>query len=95
MNRWQEIYCKTYYKGKLPMTKVGKEELELLGKVQDEVVVHFPTFVSPIESQCSEAHVEKYIVVEDNGNMSEGTINVAILAGNLKLWTDRGYLIEY
>ena len=95
MNKWQQLYCDTYHNGKLPRSKVEKEELALLGNVKDKVVIHFPKFDSPIKSQCSEAHSETYIVTENKGNMPEGIINALVLAGNLKLWTDRCYLIEY
>lgn len=95
MNKWQEYFLKEYYNGKKPRDKVGKLELELLGQVREKVTIHFPKFESPIESQCHEAHSETFTVTEDDCNMPEGIISVSVLAGNLRLWTSRGYEIEY
>ena len=35
MNKWQKVYCEKHYNGKTPRTKVGKEEIELLGKIKE------------------------------------------------------------
>ena len=93
MNRWQEYYLNRLYDGKNPRSKQGKRELELLGNCKERVTVHFPDFYSP--RGFKPAHVETYRIVEDGCDMPNGIIDVLVLAGNLTLWTDRGYRIDY
>ena len=95
MNKWQKRYVESLYGGKMPRSKVGKAELELLGNVKESVTIHFPDFNSPVKSQCSPAHDETYKVTLDECDMPKGLISVQVLAGNLLLWTERGYKIDY
>ena len=45
MNEYQKKYLDIYYDGKQPRSKVGKEELALLGNLRsDKIRVHFPEF---------------------------------------------------
>lgn len=82
MNKWQKIYCETYYNGKLPRTNKGKAEYEMLGLIKDAVIVHFPDGPQTLR------------VTEDDCNIPEGRISVRVLASNLTLWQDRGYKIQ-
>ncbi len=93
LNKWQQHYIDTYYDGKMPRSKNGKRELDLLGNVKDAVTVHFPDF-NGIHGLIP-AHTEKLRVELDKSNIPEGIISVEVLAGNLTLWTDRGYQIDY
>ena len=89
MNKHQMKYLDIYYDGKKPRDKAGKEELALLGNLRgDRVRVHFPDFPG------KPAHAEEYFISEEC-NVPEGKINVEVLSGNLRLWTSRGYKIEY
>ena len=87
MNKWQEKYCEEYYDGKMPRSKQGKYEFELLGKIKDTVTVEFPEF------NGKSAHAETYTVTEDDCNIPEGKISVCVLASNLTLWLSRGQKI--
>ena len=78
MNKWQTIYCNTYYNGKKPNTKVGKQEFELLAQVKSEVTVEFSD------------QIETYKVTETKDDMPNGLISVCTLSGNLRLWLYRG-----
>ena len=91
MNKWQQIYCDIYHKGKMPRGKAGKQAVDLLGKVKSQITVEFPDFngIHGFEP----AHTETYIVTENECNMPEGKISVSALAGNLSLWLDRGYVV--
>ena len=93
MNRWQEHYISTVCGGKIPRTRHEKRKLELLGNVAESVTVHFPDFngIHGFET----AHTETFRIELDDCNMPDGIINVRVLAGNLMLWTDRGYTIDY
>ena len=93
LNKWQKHYIDTIYNGRAPRSKAGKRELELLGKVKETVTVHFPDFngIHGLEP----AHTETYRVELDKCNMPKGIIRVDVLAGNLALWTERGYAIDY
>ena len=93
MNEYQKKYLDIYYDGKQPRSKVGKEELALLGNLRsDKIRVHFPEF-NGINGLIP-AHSEEYRIT-DECNMPEGKINVETLASNLRLWTFRGHKIEY
>lgn len=93
LNKWQKHYINTLYEGKMPRSKCGKRQLELLGYVNESITVHFPDF-NGIHGLVP-AHEETYRVELDDCNMPEGVISVEALSGNLELWTDRGYAIEY
>ena len=95
MNKWQKIYCDTYYNGKKPRSKQGKHEFELLGKITTSITVHFPAFQSPIPSQCSPARTETYVLDETTINVPKGIVNPQFIAGNLALWESRDYQIDY
>lgn len=92
MNKWQEVYVNTYYDGKKPRTKIGKEQFELLGLMKSKVIVHFPDFNGA--NGFIPAHTEEYIITEDDCDMPNGKISVSVLSGNLTLWKSRGYKIE-
>ena len=87
MNRWQKVYCDTYYKGKLPRSKQGKEDMRLLEQIKDTVTVEFPDFGS------TTAHTETYVVTEDECDIPNGKISVTVLISNLNLWLFRGYKV--
>ena len=91
MNKWQQIYCDTYFGGKTPRTKSGKHAIELLGKIKSQVTVEFPDFHGI--SGFKPAHKEIYVVTENECNMTAGKISVSVLASNLSLWNDRGYKV--
>ena len=44
MNKWQKIYCDTYYNGKYPRSKEGKNAMKLLEQIKDKVLVDKPDF---------------------------------------------------
>ena len=92
MNEWQRKYVDTYYNGKKPRSKVGKEQFELLGQVKNNIIVHFPDFNGA--NGFIPAHTEAYEVCLEECNMPEGKISVEILSSNLTLWLSRGYKIE-
>lgn len=92
MNEWQKKYCDEYYNGKKPRSKVGLREFDLLGKVKNYVIVEFPEF-SGVNGVVP-AHTETYKVTLDDCNMPEGKISACVLAGNLSLWTSRGYSVK-
>ena len=93
-NRWQKYYRNTLYGGRMPGSKTGKTEYELLGNVRKTVTVHFPERVLPTGKTEPERD-EKYTVTLDDCNMPEGRISVEVLSANLTLWTLRGYGITY
>ena len=82
MNRWQEVYCNEYHNGKMPRTKQGKADVELLGKVKSQVRVEFPD------------RTETLIVTENDCDIPNGKISVSVLISNLNLWLSRGYKIS-
>lgn len=82
MNRWQEVYCNEYHNGKMPRTKQGKSDVELLGKIKSQVRVEFPD------------KTETLIVTEDDCDIPNGKISVSVLISNLNLWLSRGYKIS-
>ena len=43
MNKWQKIYCETYYEGKMPRTKHGKWAMDILSQMGNKVIVHLPS----------------------------------------------------
>ena len=89
MNKYQQRYLDIYYDGKKPRDKGGKEELALLGNLKsNHIRVHFPDF------KATPAHAEEYHIT-DKCNMPERMIDVETLSSNLRLWTSRGYEIEY
>lgn len=89
MNRWQQVYCDTYYEGKMPRTKAGKATFELLGKIKDQITVKFPDFNGL--RGFEPAHTETYVVTENECNMPAGKISVSALSVNLPFWLERGY----
>ena len=91
MNHWQEVYLSSYG-GKMPRSKAGKTEYELLEKVKGEVVVHFPDFTGI--NGFEPAHTEVYSVTANDCDMPNGRISVAALASNLILWLSRGYHVS-
>ena len=92
-NRWQEYYRNTLYEGKVPRSNAGKEEYGLLGNVGESVTVHFPDFNGA--NGFKPGHTDTYVVTLDNCNIPAGLISVQVLAANLRLWAERGYMIEY
>lgn len=78
MNKWQKKYCDEYYKGKMPRSKQGKADVELLGTIKDEVTVYFPD------------RTETLVVTEDECDIPNGKISVLVLVSNLNLWLSRG-----
>ena len=92
MNKWQKIYCETYYGGKMPKTKHGKWAMNILSQIGNGITVHFPDF-NGIHG-FKPAHVETYIVTENELDLPNGKISVTNLVSNLELWISRGYKIE-
>ena len=88
MNKWQQVYCDTYYKGKMPRSKQGKADVELLGKIKSQVRVEFPEFNN------EPARTETYIVTENECDIPNKKISVSVLVSNLNLWLSRGYKIS-
>lgn len=82
MNKWQKIYCETYYEGKMPRTKYGKWAMDILSQMGDKVIIHFPN------------RTETYTITEYECDMPNGKISVRVLVANLELWISRGYKIE-
>lgn len=91
MNKWQQKYCDEYYNGKMPRSKHGKADMELLGKIKDTVTVEFPDFNGA--NGFIPAHTDTYVVTEDDCNIPQGRISVTVLISNLNLWISRGYKI--
>lgn len=87
MNKWQKIYCDGLYNGKVPKTKRGKEEFELLGNIKSTVTVDFP------ERNDKPARTDTYIVTEDDCDIPNGKISVSVLASNLSFWSFNGYKV--
>lgn len=88
MNRWQQVYCDTYYDGKMPRSKNGKADIELLGKIKNSVTVEFPEVpgVKP-------ARTETYVITENDCDIPHGKISVTVLISNLNLWLSKGQKI--
>ena len=91
LNQWQRVYCKTYFNGNLPNNKTGKHWFQVLGKIKSQVIVDKPDF-NGINGFVP-AHTETYVVTENECDMPNGKFSVSVLAGNLDLWTSRGYKI--
>ena len=91
MNKWQKVYCDTYYNGKMPRSKSGKADVELLGKIKSKVIVDFPCHNST--NGFEPARTETYIVTENECDMPNGMISVCVLISNLNLWLSRGYKV--
>ena len=81
MNKWQKVYCNKHYKGKVPTTKIGKEEFELLGSIKKTVTVELPS------------ETKTFLVTETECNIPEGKISVSVLASNLRVWKLKGYKV--
>ena len=81
MNKWQKVYCDKHYKGKMPKTKIGQEEFELLEPIKKTVTVEFPS------------EPKTLIVTENECNIPEGKISVSVLASNLRVWKLKGYKV--
>mgnify|MGYP003309420572 CR=1 FL=1 len=84
MNRWQEYYIKKYHNGKMPRTKKGKRNIQILEKIKSKVTVNFPDFYG--EYGFVPAHKETFVVTETDCNIPEGRISVTALLINLPLW---------
>ena len=82
MNKWQKIYCDTYYNGKKPRTKRGKQKFELLGQTLNEVTVEFP-----------DGESKTYKITEFENDMPNGLISVCTLGSNLRYWLFRGFKV--
>ena len=94
MNKWQSAYLndpRGGCAGKMPRSKRGKEELELLGHVKETVTVSIPDFEG-IRGFVP-AHDETYVVTEFDCNMPEGRISARVLASNLVFWLSNGYKV--
>ena len=81
MNKWQQKYCDEYYNGKMPRSKQGKADMELLGKIKETVTVELPSETVTL------------VVTEDDCDIPNGKISVSVLVSNLNLWLFRGYKI--
>jgi len=81
MNRWQTKYCDKYYNGKMPRSKQGKADIELLGQIKDTITVELPSETVTL------------VVTEDDCDIPNGKISVAVLISNLNLWLSRGHKI--
>lgn len=92
MNQWQKVYCEEYYKGKMPRSKQGKNDLELLGQMKSNVTIEFPDFHGA--NGFKPAHTETYTITEYDCNMPNGIISVSVLISNLNLWLSRGYKVS-
>ena len=93
MNKWQKIYCDTYYNGKYPRSKEGKNAMKLLKQIKDKVLVDKPDFRGL--HGFNPAHVEILTVTDKaEDNVPNGIINVSTLVANLQLWLFRGYDIR-
>lgn len=91
LNKWQKVYCDTYYKGKFPQTKDGIYDIGLLSGIKNRVAVEHPDF-NGIHGLVP-AHTEILTVTENDCDIPNGKISVAVLIGNLRLWMSRGYKI--
>lgn len=81
MNKWQKKYCDEYYNGKMPRSKQGKADMELLGQIKETVTVEFAN------------RTETFVVTEDDCDIPNGKISVPVLVSNLNLWLFRGQKI--
>ena len=91
MNKWQKVYCDTYYKGSFPQTKEGIYDMGLLSGIKNRVAVEHPDF-NGIHGFVP-AHTEILTVTENECDIPNGKISVTVLVGNLRLWMSRGYKI--
>lgn len=91
LNKWQKVYCDTYYKGNFPQTKEGIYDMELLSGIKNKVAVEYPDFDGI--NGFVPAHTEILAVTENECDIPNGKISVAVLVSNLKLWMSRGYKI--
>ena len=94
LNKWQWHYFTMLRHRRKHRSKIEKTEFALLGNVHDRITVHFPDFYG-YKNQFTPAHNETYIVTFDECDIPKGKISVEALSGNLRLWTERGYRIEY
>ena len=88
MNRWQKIYCDTYYNGKTPRSAVGRKEFELLGPIKDQITVHFP------ETKKEIAKTKTFVITEIEDNIPDGMIAAKTLGPQLFSWYTKGYQVE-
>lgn len=94
MNKWQQMYVDKLYNGKKPRDKHGKQAFELLSKINESFTVHFPDFNGANGFEA--AHTNTFTIVDDkDANFTSGKINVEGAGGNLVLWTNRNYQIDY
>lgn len=92
MNKWQKVYCDTYYDGKEPETKRGKRDMELLAKIKNKVIVTFPKIDKFPRFEVD--HIDTFIVTENDCDMSNGKISVMGLVENLEFWDSRFCIVE-
>ena len=83
INKWQKKYCEVYYKGKVPKSKIGKYEYDLLGDVKDYVIVTYD----------NGKRVELEVTL-DECDIPNNKINVETLASNLRFWKFNGFLVQ-
>ena len=89
MNKWQKVYCDTYYN--IPQTEDGIYDMKLLDGIKDKIAVEYPDF-NGINGFVP-AHTEILTVTENECDIPNGEISVTVLVSNLKLWKSRGYKI--
>jgi len=87
MNKWQEYYINKYHDGKMPRTKKGRRNVQMLEKIRSQVIVEFPDFHGA--NGFIPAHTETFVVTETDCNIPEGRISVTVLLSNLPLWASR------
>ena len=84
MNKWQQIFIDQWYNGKVPQTKSGRRQVDLLGYMKKHVKVEY-----------GDGKVEDLLITEDDVNIPEGKIDVIHLAQNLIFWVDvRGFKVS-
>ncbi len=77
MNKWQKVYCEEYFDGKMPRSKQGKVDMELLSSIKNEVIIYMPN------------GDKIYTVTENECDIPNGKISVDVLVSNMKLWMSR------
>ena len=87
MNRWQEVFCNIYYEGKVPTSKIGKEEYDLLGEMSGAPV-------AKVSVRIPGKALEVYRITEYDCDMPKGKISVSVLASNLRFWKFRGWEVK-
>jgi hypothetical protein len=67
LNEYQRHYVKEFCGGRRPRSATRKRDMELLGKVKDKVIIHFPD------------HNETYRVTLNDCDIPNGIISVEAL----------------